>query len=360
MRRCALALAAALAASCGGDSGPSTIPAPPPRVAPPISLAWANVPGQLSLRVGNTHNIRLNLTATISARFQVESDNSRVSVTNALLYGGVFTATIRGLSAGPDTVRLTVTAQGYETAQTSFSVTVERRTTPPSPPDPIPNDPRFQHTFWRAMVFDAHECPRAGTRKSGAASYPSVENRGVAVLSTTSPSFHIRTHDDVGNRTFSSSEIEALRREIPRAVEALTEVRFRGQILWNESAFERAGWISITQVRNLGGDVCGRAYIGASPGAIELVADVGCPLGPLITHEIGHAMGFFHVSSPSDVMYPTIGSRASFSNRETYHARLAYQLGRGHPYTDGSLTAEQRRGPGEAEPPEQVIVCRSR
>ena len=362
MRRAALVVVAALTASCGGDSGPSTTPPRPPRAAPLIALAWANVPRHLSLRVGDTHNLRLTLTKAVSARLEVESDHGRISVSSAVLNGGVLTATLGGLAAGRDTVRLTATARGYETAVTSFAVTVENRVVPP-PPDPIPHDARFRRTFWRQMVFDAHACPDAGTCRS--VTKPAVESRVVVVLSTTSPSFHIRTHDDAGNRTFSNSEIGRMRREIPRAVEALTGARFEGQILWNQDAVERLDWISIEEVTDLDDDVCGRARIGASSGLIRIASDYraqGCPLGPLMAHEIGHAMGFFHVPSTSDVMHGTIGNRSTFSSRETYHAELAYGLGRGHPYADGRSgfsPAEQQSHPGE--PAEPVIaVCRSR
>lgn len=361
-RRCTLALAAAVAASCGGDSGPSTTPPPPPRAAPLIPLAWANLPSHLSLRAGDTHNIRLNLTTTVSARFQVEVDHSRVSVSRALLNGGVFTAILRGQSVGHDTVHLTATAPGYQAAQASFSVTVAPGRPPPPPPtvDPLFNDRRFQRSFWRQLVFDGHECPRAGSCKGGTFYYPSLEDRVVAVLSGTSPGFYIRTHDDAGHRTFTSSQIATMRRVIPRAVEALTGVRFRGEILWSPQDFSAHGWITITR-ESLGEEVCGRAWVGASPGVIELDTSKGCSLGPLLAHEVGHAMGFFHVPNSTDVMYPSIGTRSSFSSREVFHARVAYQLGRGHPYADGRLIATEESGPDDFErgdPP--VVVCRPR
>ncbi len=302
----------------------------------------------------------MNLTATISARVQIQPENSRISISDARMSGGRFTAVLRGLSVGQDTVRLTATAPGYQTAETSFSVTVGPRAAPPPAPDPIPTDARFRLSFWRAMVFDAHECPRSGRCKEGSSFYPEVEDRVIFVLSTTSPDFAIRTHDSAGNQTFSSSEIATMRREIPRAVEALTGVPFRGQIVSEASAFERNGWVTITQTSSLGDNVCGRARVGASTGRIQIAADSTCPFRQLIAHEIGHAMGFFHTPDQSGLMYPSVTNAGSFSSRERYHAQLAYQFGRGHPYTDGERTATMRRGPDEEEPPEReprVIIC---
>ena len=363
MRRCALALVAALAASCGGDSGPSTTPAPPPRAAPLIPLQWRNVPTSLSVTAGSSRSLRMTLTATVSASVTVKSDQSRVTLTSDRINGGVFTATLRGAVAGRDTVRLTASAPGYQTAEASFAVTVERAATPP--PRPVPDDPRFERTFWRQLVFDAHDCPRAGSCPDYYAAgrpNPAVEDRFIAVLPTTSPNFYIRTHDDAGNRTFSSYEISTLGSEIPRAVEALTGSRYRGEIESREGDFEGFGWITIAEVRTLGDDVCGRAGIGWLAGRIELNAaksSATCPFPALVAHEVGHAMGFFHVLRSRDVMYPTITGVRAFSARESYHARVAYQLGRGHRYTDGRFTAAQEVGPADSERsiPPTMVEC---
>ena len=359
LRRWACVSAAALAVSCGGDSGPSTTPAPP-RPAPLIPLAWANVPSHISVPVGGSRQIRLTLTATVSARHTIESDHSRVTITSDRINGGVFTATVRGSVAGRDTVRLTASATGYQTAEASFTVSVERPR--PPPPRPIPNDPRFERTFWRQLVFNGYECPHAGSCADYYADgrpSPAVESRFVRVLPTTSPNFYIRTHDDAGRRTFSGYEISTIRGAIPGFVETLTGSRYRGEIVEGSEHFEAHGWITIAQVSALGAEWCGRAGIGWLAGFIELNRDVGgCSFTALLGHEIGHAMGFWHVPGYlHDLMYPEdVGGPSRFSAREAFHAQLAYRLGRGHVYTDGSLTTtETRRAEPATDGP--VAVC---
>lgn len=354
MRRFGLAALACLAAACSGDGGSSTTPAPPPRAAPLIPLAWSNVPTHVSLTVGGSRQVRLNLTATVSASHTVESDHSRVTITSDRINGGVFTATVRGSVAGRDTVRLTASAPGYQSAEASFTVSVERP--PPPPPRPIPNDPRFDRNFWRQLVFNGYDCPRAGSCPDYYADgrpSPTVEERFLWVLPSTSPNFYIRTHDDQGLRTFSSYQLNTMRRVIPGFVEALTGRRYRGQITEGTADFESYGWITITQVSALGAEWCGRAGIGWLAGFIELNRDLGgCSFTALVGHEIGHAMGFWHVPGYlHDLMYPEdVGGPSRFSGREAYHAQLAYRLGRGHRYTDGRFTATQRPGPDDPEP----------
>ena len=50
-------------------------------------------------------------------------------------------------------------------------------------------------------------------------------------------------------------------------------------------------------------------------------------------HEVGHALGFFHVSDRSSVMFPTIPGNCPAGNlspSERYHAAIAYARPRGN------------------------------
>ena len=86
--------------------------------------------------------------------------------------------------------------------------------------------------------------------------------------------------------------------------------------------------------------LCGRASVGANPGTIWLNADSRACLDlEVYAHELGHALGFFHVDPrvyPNAVMKPQGWRHNSgqyrFTGQEKYHARLAYEVGRGHEY----------------------------
>jgi hypothetical protein len=104
---------------------------------------------------------------------------------------------------------------------------------------------------------------------------------------------------------------------------------------WETGPTPRApqpGWIVIERA-DLGPQVCGRASVGAVAGQIVLHSDNICNLDSVLAHEIGHALGFFHVSAQGSLMFP----QARLSNvndrpteRERVHAQLAYRRPRGN------------------------------
>ena len=54
-------------------------------------------------------------------------------------------------------------------------------------------------------------------------------------------------------------------------------------------------------------------------------------------HEVGHAMGFFHVADRNSLMYPFIAGdcpAGALSADETYHSRIAYSRPRGNTEPD--------------------------
>ena len=86
---------------------------------------------------------------------------------------------------------------------------------------------------------------------------------------------------------------------------------------------------------------CGRARRGADPGAIWIVrrarGNYRCvdmdSFPELFAHEFGHAMGFSHVEDRTAIMAKGVwNGQSTFTAREQYHARLAYEVGRGHEY----------------------------
>lgn len=156
---------------------------------------------------------------------------------------------------------------------------------------------------------------------------------------TSAPNFYVRTIDSSG-RTVEPEvlvvTLDALRRAVPAytggvyqagTIETGTDVRA-----------ETTGWINVDFRRNTGGNTCGSSFIGRNPGVITLYIDI-CSCGSnkvpgaVTMHEVGHAMGFFHVSDRNSLMFPSIPGRCppgALSPAEAHHAAVAYSRPRGN------------------------------
>ena len=98
------------------------------------------------------------------------------------------------------------------------------------------------------------------------------------------------------------------------------------------------GWINVLFRRDKNSDRCGQAFVGRNPGEITLWDDL-CSCGSVkvpgqvTMHEVGHAMGFFHVSDRNSLMFPFIAGdcpAGALSAAESYHASIAYSRPRGN------------------------------
>jgi hypothetical protein len=125
-----------------------------------------------------------------------------------------------------------------------------------------------------------------------------------------------------------------------RAVPAFSGGRLTGSLeSGSESRPKADGWINVEIVRDPNERrTCGTALIGANPGQITLYNDV-CSCGSVkipgatAMHEVGHALGFFHVPDNRSVMYPFIPGNCppgDLSVNEKVHAALAYSRPRGN------------------------------
>jgi hypothetical protein len=155
---------------------------------------------------------------------------------------------------------------------------------------------------------------------------------------TTSPSFYVKTVDQSG-RAIEPEVLTRVYDAIRAAVPAFTGGVYAVAALetGTETRAQAPGWINVDIRRNPAEKViCGFAQIGANPGSITLNDDV-CSCGSnkipgaVTMHEVGHALGFFHVGDRSSLMYPFVAGdcpAGALSAAESYHAKIAYSRSR--------------------------------
>ena len=293
-------------------------------------LEWTELPEEIELDVGSEVTARLRLSQPVRPDLEVDVSNRNVAAF-AECRTGVCELTVEALLEGESVITLTATADGYTDARGEIAVFV--------------TDP-FQLALWRELVFDGYDCPRADStaRCTRLWGVRAVEDRITSVLSS-QPNFHILTtaRFTVGTYRFTPSHVETIKDAIRDAVPQTTGERFDGRITTSSTSVrDQDGWVDVVLVGNdFWGDgvlgPCGAANVGARNGTIIINVDRldDCDLLPVAMHEVGHALGFFHVLDLGDYMMSPFlsGIPPVFHDDEQYHGRLAWELGRGARYT---------------------------
>ena len=239
--------------------------------------------------------------------------------------------------------KVTVSADGFVTREQWVSVQAQRTDVTL---DMIRNSAPFSMDFYRQLArgsYDQEGAPYALLRWSQA------------------PKFYLKTTDQL-DRSISTDVIATIRDAVVRAVPLWTGGQYAAIIESGPDVrLSTPGWINILITSDPGERVtCGQSYIGRDPGEINLNINPVCSCGAVkipglvVVHEVGHALGFFHVSDSKSVMYPRAPGNCplgDLSTDERYHAAIAYQRPRGNlepdndPSSGPSLRGTSVRGP---------------
>jgi hypothetical protein len=144
-------------------------------------------------------------------------------------------------------------------------------------------------------------------------------------------SFYVQVEGASGLAAQVAAQLEPVAR---RVVPDLTGGRLR-VVSWETgtAAHDLQPGLIVVERIDEGSDVCGRALIGAPAGHIWLDVNRLCNMNATFAHEIGHALGFSHVTRAGSMML----SDQPFSNLndaptelECCHGAVAYSRRRGN------------------------------
>jgi hypothetical protein len=221
--------------------------------------------------------------------------------------------------------------------------------------DLIPLKSPFSQTFYRQLVRDALESP----------------DLLPVYRWTTRPRVALHPFDDAG-RPLPPEVLATIRAAVPRAIAEWSGGLFQGVTLEETQVADgQEGWIVLHALRPQSSEFCGTATFAYIPpgriatARVELTLDK-CSCGSrkistaTVSHEIAHAMGFWHVQGPH-VLNAEGSGCSSFENEvitplEAAHARIAYQRPPGNVDPD-SDPGDFNLAAGGAPRASRVIDC---
>jgi hypothetical protein len=230
-----------------------------------------------------------------------------------------------GAVANPPTTPFRLGISGSELLAREVWVTWQRGPRTNVTLDAIRDRPPFSMDFYRQFA--------RGTYDHADAPFPILRWMEA-------PKIYVKTVDQNG-RAIEPEVLPVVRDALARGVTEFSAGRYSVAALetGTEPRAPTVGWINVEFVRDPNERrTCGSARVGANPGSITFISDV-CACGsnkipgPLVLHEVGHVMGFFHVADRNSVMAPIFPGSCppgQLSPAERFHAGIVYSRPRGN------------------------------